>query len=266
MRVSKTMLHKYEEPCISGEDRERGSGAIFFSGCNLRCVYCQNSAISRSAASGEVYTPEMLADEMLRLEDVGAYNINLVTPTHYIPQIIAALDIAKRRLKVPVVFNTGGYERAEVIRALDGYADIFLTDFKYGSAEPAKKYSAAEDYPEVAAKALGEMYRITGEVQMDENGMMRRGVIIRHLVLPGGRRDSVKALEKAAQTVDASKVLLSLMRQYTPEFAPETVKELKRRVTSFEYDFVLNAALELGFDGFMQGRESAKTIYTPDFK
>ncbi len=266
MRVAKTMLHKFEEPCISGGDVRRGSGAIFFSGCNLRCVYCQNGAISRASDVGEIYSSEKLAEEMLRLEASGAYNINLVTPTHYIPQIISALDIAKKRLTVPVVFNTGGYEKAETIAALDGYADIFLTDFKYGDGELAKKYSAAENYPEVAKAALSEMYRITGEVDIGDDGIMRRGIIIRHLVLPGGRRDSVKALETVASTLDTSKVLLSLMRQYTPEFAPESIKQLRRRVTAFEYDFVLDAALELGFDGFMQGRESARTIYTPDFK
>lgn len=262
--VSKTMLHKFEEPCISGCDPERGSGAVFFSGCSLKCVFCQNKAISRGE-HGKAYTPKELADEMLRLQDMGAYNINLVTPTHYIPQIIDALDIAKPKLAIPVIFNTGGYEKAEAIRALNGYADIFLTDFKYGTAELAKKYSGAENYPHVAAKALAEMLRITGAPQFDENVMMHRGVIIRHLVLPGGRRDSEEALRLIGNTVPPSHVLLSLMRQYTPDFAPEHMKELRRKVTSFEYDHVLSVATALGFVGFSQDRSSAQTIYTPDF-
>ena len=264
VRVAKTMLHKFEEPCISGSDPKRGSGAIFFAGCSLKCVFCQNKAISRGEC-GEIFTVSQLADEMLRLQDAGAHNINLVTPTHYVPQIINALDIAKPRLQIPMVFNTGGYEKAETIRMLNGYADVFLTDFKYGTSELAEKYSAAGDYPHVAASALKEMLAIVGRPVFDSDGMMQKGIIIRHLVLPGGRRDSEAALRLIADTVPVDDVLLALMRQYTPEFAPEHIKELRRRVTSFEYNYVLDVATSLGFNGFSQDKESAQTIFTPDF-
>ncbi len=264
VRVAKTMLHKFEEPCISGSDPERGSGAIFFSGCSLKCVFCQNRAISRGEV-GEIYTPRRLADEMLRLQDAGAYNINLVTPTHYDPQIISALDMAKPGLRIPVIFNTGGYEKAETISRLRGYADIFLTDFKYGTSELAERYSAASDYPRVAADALREMLSIVGRPVFDGGGMMQSGIIIRHLVLPGGRRDSEAALRLIAGTVPPCDVLLALMRQYTPDFAPEHIKELRRRVTSFEYNSVLSVATALGFTGFTQDKSSSDTVFTPDF-
>ena len=259
MRIARIMLHPWEEPCLGPN-----AGTIFFSGCPLHCVYCQNNKISRGN-SGEIFSPRQLADAMLRLNDEGAYNINLVTPTHFIPQIISALDLAKPHLTIPVVFNTGGYERADTIAKLEGYADIFLTDFKYGTCDTADKYSAAPDYPQVASSALSEMFRITGEPVIGEDGMMKRGIILRHLVLPGCRRDSIAALRLAADAVPPEKVILSLMRQYTPEFAPGSYPELKRRITSFEYESVLKEALSLGFDGFSQGRSSAQTSYTPDF-
>ncbi|MBR6651226.1 MAG: radical SAM protein [Clostridia bacterium] len=264
IRVSKIMLHHFEEPVISGKsDDLRGSGAIFFSGCPLHCVYCQNNAISHGG-KGSILSTAQLADEMLRLEAMGAYNINLVTPTHFTPQIIDALDIAKPKLTIPVVFNTGGYEKAETITALDGYADIFLTDFKYGTSEMAKKYSAAPDYPQIAASALSQMFRITGE-PVFKDGLMKKGIILRHLVLPGGRHDSVAALRLASESVPTDKIILSLMRQYTPEFTPDSFKELKRRITTFEYNFVLNEAISLGFDGFSQDSSSATAVFTPDF-
>lgn len=258
------MIHHFEEPIISGKpDDKRGSGTIFFAGCPLHCVYCQNNAISHGG-KGNILSPLQLADEMLRLESMGAYNINLVTPTHFTPQIIEALDIAKPRLSIPVVFNTGGYEKAETIKALDGYADIFLTDFKYGTSELAKKYSAAPDYPHVAASALSQMFRITGE-PVFADGMLKKGIILRHLVLPGGRHDSAEALRLAAKVVPSDKIILSLMRQYTPQFTPDSYKELKRKITTFEYNFVLNEALSLGFDGFSQDSSSATIAFTPDF-
>ena len=265
IRVSKIMLHHFEEPIISGKsDDTRGSGTIFFSGCPLHCVYCQNNAISHGG-KGEIMSAKTLADEMLRLEDMGAYNINLVSPTHFIPQIIDTLDIVKPKLSIPIVFNTGGYEKVDTIAALDGYADIFLTDFKYGTHELAIKYSAAPDYPSVAAAALSEMFRITGAPAFDSQGMLKRGTILRHLVLPGGRHDSVEALKIVSKTVPADKIILSLMRQYTPDFAPDSIKELKRKITTFEYNYVLKEALSLGFNGFSQDTASATTIYTPDF-
>lgn len=272
IRIAKTMLHHYEEPCISGkqsysssnESDNRGSGAIFFSGCPLHCVYCQNNKIS-CGGTGKVFSVKALADEMLRLQDLGAYNINLVSPTHFTYQIVSALDIAKPKLNIPVVFNTGGYEKVDTIELLRGYADIFLTDFKYGSSDMAKKYSAAPDYANTAQAALKKMFEITGLPDFDENGMMKRGIILRHLVLPGGRQDSVAALRLAAEAVSPSDMILSLMSQYTPEFTPESFKELRRRVTTFEYNFVLNEAEKLGFDGYSQAPSSASSAYTPEF-
>lgn len=262
MRVARTMLHKWEEPCISGTDPERGSGAVFFTGCHLKCVFCQNKVISRGG-EGEVYSPRRLAEEMQKLEQAGAYNINFVSPTHFTSQIIEAMDIYRPR--VPAVFNTGGYELASTVEALEGYADIFLTDFKYGDDAYAAGLSACEDYVSYAAEALKAMVRVAGKPRLSEDGMMRGGVIVRHLVLPGGRHDSVIALRRVADAVGAENVILSLMSQYTPEFAPESMKSLRRKVTTFEYESVRSAALEMGFQGYCQDASSAKSCYTPDF-
>lgn len=262
-RVAKIMLHHFEEPCISGGEDGAGSGAIFFTGCSLKCVYCQNGKISRSRG-GEVMSPERLAEEILRLQDEGAYNVNLVTPTHFTDRIIEALDIAKGRLRIPVVWNTSGYETPENIARLKGYVDIYLTDFKYASSELSAKYSAAPDYARFAAAALAEMVKTAGEPVYDGELMMS-GVIVRHLVLPGAYRDSVRVLETVADTVGAYAVVLSLMAQYTPEFLTGDHPELKRRITSFEYDKVLKRARELGFSGYMQSRSSADASFTPDF-
>ncbi len=262
MRIAKIMLHRWEEPCISRDDPQRGSGAIFFSGCPLHCVYCQNKAIS-SGGEGDIYTAGELSEKICELERMGAYNINFVTPTHFIPRIIETLDCY--RPAVPTVFNTSGYEKEETVEALSGYADIFLADMKYAEAEIAKKYSGAPDYAEVALKAISKMAEIVGKPVFDNDGMMKKGVIVRHLVLPGGRHDSVRALEMLSERVGCENILLSLMSQYTPEFAPDTFPGLRRRVTSFEYNYVRDAALEMGFEGFGQDKSSAKSIYTPDF-
>lgn len=261
MLVNKVMLHRWEEPCISGADENRGSGAVFFSGCNLKCVFCQNRDISRGA-EGEEFAPARLAEEMKKLEASGAYNINFVTPTHYYPQIIEALRIYRPR--VPVISNTGGYEKAETVKALSGYFDIFLTDFKYGDDNLAKEYSKAPDYTSVALSALSEMVKITGRPEYGEDGMMKKGVIVRHLVLPGARKSSLEALKLVAETVGAENVVLSLMSQYTPDFAPN-ISPLNRRITTFEYESVRDAALSLGFNGYSQDASSAKKSYTPDF-
>lgn len=262
MRISKIMLHRYEEPCISGTDGERGSGAVFFSGCPLHCVYCQNKKISGGGV-GEIYSPARLADAMRSLEKMGAYNINFVTPTHFIPKITESLDIF--RPNIPTVFNTSGYEKADTVLLLDGYVDIFLADLKYGTKELAAEYSSADDYADVAIEAISKMVEITGDAEFSSDKMMKKGTIVRHLVLPGGRHDSETALKRLADEVGADKVILSLMSQFTPEFVPENEKKLKRRVTSFEYNYVRDVALELGFSGFGQDRQSATDIYTPDF-
>lgn len=274
MEVSKIMLHHWEEPPISGDsgDPAHGSGAVFFTHCSLGCVYCQNGKISRTSRKGERYSPARLADAMSELERSGAYNVNLVSPTHYTLPIIEAVALARKAgLTIPIVWNTGGYERTETIRLLDGTADIFLTDFKYASPELAKRYSRAEDYPKFAAESLAEMAKLAGPCVFDENGRMKRGVIVRHLVLPGHRDDSVAVLQKIAELVDPSSIRLSLMAQFTPDFLPpkqdgdDPYAKLRRKVTSFEYDRVADEAIRLGFDGYMQERSSATARFTPDF-
>ncbi len=277
IEVSKVMLHRWEEPCISGSDENRGSGsvsggsgAVFFTHCPLGCVYCQNRDISRRSCTGTVYTIRELAEIFVKLQNDGAYNLNLVSPTQYTPQIIEAVKLARNGgFTLPVVWNTGGYELPETIEALAGTVDIFLTDFKYASPETAELYSAAEDYPEIAAQSLAEMHRITGKCTFDENGMMTRGVIVRHLILPGHRADSVAVLRKIAEILPVENIRLSLMAQYTPEFLPEDAadkcKKIRRRITSFEYNAVLDEAKRLGFDGYSQERTSATKKYTPDF-
>ena len=262
IHIAKVMLHEWEEPCISGT---RGSGAIFFSGCNLRCVYCQNIDISHEIR-GECVDVRALAHKMLELQSQGAHNINLVTPTPYVDKIKSAIDLIRAELKIPVVYNTGGYESAQVIRSLDGYVDIFLTDIKYFDSTLSQKYSLAQDYYEVASDALEAMLEIAPECVFDNDGIMQGGVILRHLVLPSHRADSIKILEDVAKRVDISALRLSLMSQYTPEFYCGEDKALRRRITTFEYQAVTERAIALGYDGYIQHRESASSIYTPSFK
>ena len=256
-------LHFWEEPCISGTG---GSGAIFFSGCNLRCVFCQNRDISREIV-GKKYSEEELVSRMLELQNRGAHNINLVTSTPYAFFIAKTLEKAKKQgLSIPVVYNCGGYESVEALRALEGLVDIYLPDFKYFSEDLARSYSNAPSYARVAGEAIIEMYRQVGKLTLDEKGIAKRGLIVRHLVLPACREDSKAVLKYISEMLPASEVTLSLMRQYTPDFACDDVpKNLKRRLTSFEYEDVLSYALSLGFDGFSQEKESAKKDFTPDF-
>lgn len=250
----------WEEPCIVGDT---GTGAVFFSGCSLGCVYCQNRDISRSPA-GEEHTVDALAELLCNTAEGGVSTLDLVTPSHYAPQVDAALEIAKPA--IPVIYNVGGYECTDTVRRYMSRGDVFLTDFKYGSAETGEKYSHSPDYPEIAAEALAAMYEIAGEPRYNHKGIITGGVILRHLVLPGERHDSVKALEKAAAAVPPEKVVLSLMSQYTPGFAPREYRNLSRRVTSFEYDYVRDAAVEMGYSGYSQDRDSATAAYTPDFE
>ena len=261
--VSRVSLHMWEEPSVSGD---RGSGTVFFSGCNLRCVFCQNKAISRGDSDARLYDVDALAELFLSVEAMGAHNINLVTPTHFILPISKALDKIKPRLSIPVVYNSSGYELADSLKMLDGLVDVYLPDFKYASGELAKKYSSAPNYPEIARAALAQMYRQTGGVTFDEAGMITRGVIVRHLVLPSHRKDSIAVLDSLAELLPIKDIRLSLMSQYTPEFATDCeFRELHRRVTSFEYNSVLEHALSLGFEGYFQHRSSASASYTPDF-
>ena len=265
IRIARIMLHAWEEPCLT---RGAGSGAVFFSGCPLRCEYCQNRIISRPHEAGgnpgKVFTADELAEALLSLEADGASNIDLVSPTQYAGELFPVLRAIKDRLSIPIVWNTGGYENVETIRAAAGLVDIFLTDFKYGTAETAALYSDAPDYPQRAAEALAAMVEGTGPLCFDGD-WLTRGVIVRHLVLPGSRRDSMEALRIVHRTVGTESVLLSLMRQYTPGFAPAHLRALSRRVTTFEYESVRETALALGFSGFSQDADSASRAYTPDF-
>ena len=261
LKIAKIMLHHWEEPPISGEN---GSGAIFFSGCSLKCVYCQNEEISHGGL-GKPYTVDGLAKEMLRLQEMGAHNINLVTPTHYGDKIRKALDLIKGQLKIPVVYNTSGYELDTEIEKMAGYVDVFLTDAKYFSPEASQKYSGAKDYYEVFKKALVAMLKIAPAPTLDRDGIMQSGVIIRHLVLPTLRRDSIKLLTDIKESFDISKIKLSLMAQYTPDFCRDSYPELKRKLTTFEYSSVLDHAISLGYDGYMQDKSSIGVKYTPDF-
>ena len=262
-KVARAALHFGEEPCISGT---RGSGTVFFSGCNLRCVFCQNKAISRGDADATLYSIDALADLFMSVEAMGAHNINLVTPSHFVLSISKALEKIKGRLSIPVVYNSSGYELTASLKMLDGLVDVYLPDFKYASGELAQKYSSAPDYPNIARSAIAEMYRQVGAVCFDNDGIIKKGVIVRHLVLPSHRKDSIAVLDTLSELLPIKDIRLSLMSQYTPEFATDSeYKELHRKVTSFEYNSVLDHALELGFDGYFQHRSSASANYTPDF-
>jgi len=237
------MIHKWEEPCVSGTDPERGSGAVFFMHCTLGCVYCQNRVISRRNSHKEGSTgigPERLAEIFLELQGKGAWNINLVTPGHYLPSVIDAVELARKSgLSLPIVYNTGGYETVDNIRRLEGVVDVFLTDMKYLTAGPAGKYSFAPDYCKAAWPALAEMFRITGEsLEFGQDGMLKRGVIVRHLVLPGRSYAAGKIIKKLWRAYGDG-IVYSLMNQYTPlpELSPELAEfpELLRPVSEEEY-------------------------------
>ena len=268
MRVSRIAPHFYEEPPIS---HQNGSGTVFFAGCNLRCVFCQNKNISQGERIGKEYSQGELIDAIVKLQESGVHNINLVTPTHFALQIAKMLEEMKKRslLCVPVVYNSSGYESVGTLKMLDGLVDIYMPDLKYFSSELSAKYSAAPDYFEVASSAIVEMLRQRGRFKYSDTdqSLLSSGVIVRHLVLPSHRKDSIDALTHLEALIDPSDVLISLMSQYTPDFALDTpFTELHRRITSFEYNSVCSAALSLGFDGFMQARTSASAVYTPDFE
>ena len=254
-RLAKAYLHMWEEPCISGT---RGSGTVFFSGCSLKCCFCQNYRISAENFGKEI-SVSRLAEIFLE------HNINLVSATHYVPQVIETLDLCKGRLNIPVAYNSGGYELPETIEMLRGYVDIFMPDFKYYDSEISEKYSATKDYFSYASAAIGKMIEIAGKPVYDENGLMKSGVIIRHMVLPSHRKDSEKILRTIAEMYPKDSYLLSLMSQYTPFYKSCEHKEINRRISTYEYEKVAEVAAELGFDGFMQERSSAKEEYTPDF-
>lgn len=262
VRVARAALHFWEEPCISGE---RGSGTVFFSWCTMRCVFCQNREI-RSGEAGADITIERLADIFLEQQGRGAHNINLVTPTHYLPQIILALEMARERgLTLPVVYNTSGYERAEMLRLLEGVVDVWLPDFKYLTDALAKEYSGAPGYSETALAALDEMVRQAGEPQFDDDGMMTRGVIIRHLCLPGHLEESRQVVKTLFERY-GNTVYYSLMNQYTPPSQKLRWPNLNERFPDKDYDQLIDFAVDLGLEnGFVQEEGTAEESFIPAF-
>ena len=256
-RIARAALHMWEEPCISGT---RGSGAIFFSGCGLKCIFCQNEAISHGG-EGETVSVVRLAEIFRELEAQGAHNINLVTAAQFVPAVIEALKLY--RPKIPIVYNSSGYERIETLRMLEGYVDIYLPDFKYIDPGMAKLLSGAEDYPEVAMEAIREMLRQTGPAVYDEDGMMLRGTQIRHLVLPGMTGDSMKILSVIADEFPGAAV--SLMGQYVPFGKALDMPGLNRRLKKKEYARVLAHMEAIGLPGYRQALESATDAFVPAF-
>lgn len=260
IRIARAALHPWEEPCISGEN---GSGTVFFSGCSLRCVFCQNYAVSRSER-GRVVTVDELLRIYFDLAEAGAANINLVTPTHFTSEIAKSIDIAKRSgIGIPFVWNSGGYESVETLKTLEGLVDVYMPDLKYASPTLAEKYSAAKDYPSVAVAAIKEMKRQQPE-DIFAGGLLKSGVLIRHLVLPNCSDDSLDVLDLIKESF-GNRQLVSVMSQYTP-FGESLPDELKRKVTAEEYDRVTSYALLIGLrHGYFQEGEAATESFIPDF-
>ena len=260
-RVAICMLHHWEEPYLSGTN---GSGAVFFSGCNLGCIYCQNHAI-RDGGVGERMSAEALKDAYLALQDQGAHNINLVTAAPYVPEVAKSIQIAKTcGLSIPVVYNSSGYERVETLKLLDGLVDIYLPDWKYVSPVLSEWFSKAPDYGKIAADAIAEMQRQVGNLAISDQGLAVRGLAIRHLVLPGCIDDSRRVLDQIVTRLPVS-TYVSLMCQYTPQ---EHVTEfpLNRRVTAREYERVISYALSVGlYNILIQQKDSAQSVFTPHF-
>ncbi|WHE06561.1 radical SAM protein [Thermoanaerobacterium thermosaccharolyticum] len=262
IKVAKAYLHEWEEPCISGT---RGSGTVFFTGCNLKCVFCQNYKISQGNFGIGVST-EKLADIFMNLEKSGAHNINLVTPTIFIPKIKEAIIIARNNgLSIPIVYNSNAYENVESLKTLDGLIDIYLPDLKYYNDETAIKYSNAPHYFEFATKAILEMYRQVGNPVFDNDGIMKRGIIIRHLILPG-KLDETKKILKWIKDNLSNEVYVSLMGQYIPYYNANKYQELNRRISNREYEEAIEYFFEIGLEnGFVQDDESASESFIPDF-
>ncbi len=261
IKLARAALHFYEEPCISGRN---GSGAVFFSGCNLRCVFCQNHNIA-NCKIGKGVSVSRLSEIFMELQKKGAHNINLVTPTHYAYQIIEAIKNARDNgLNIPIVYNTSAYDSVNTLKALEGYIDIYLPDYKYADSELAARLSRASDYPDVAIEAIGEMIRQVG-MPVVENGIIKRGVIIRHLVFPGNIRNSKAVIDRLVSTFGTD-ITLSIMNQYTPIEGLELPGELGRTVTEREYNKVLDYAFEKGLvNGFFQDGETCKESFIPAF-
>lgn len=265
LKVARAALHYWEEPCISGEE---GSGAVFFSGCPLHCVFCQNENIA-NGTTGKKITVSRLSEIFLELQEKGANNINLVTPGHFVPQIIKALDRARADgLFLPVVYNTSSYENVDTIRMLEGYVDIYLPDFKYMDSGLSARYSHAPDYAKVAKAAVAEMVRQTGKasfLQSDEDSLIKRGTIVRHLTLPGCMEDSKSVLKYLHETYGDT-IYISIMNQFTPLSNLEKYPELNRRITEEEYEELVDYAIEIGIEnGFIQEGDTAEESFIPAF-
>ncbi|MBR4868474.1 MAG: radical SAM protein [Clostridia bacterium] len=258
--ITRAAPHLWEEPPISGTN---GSGTVFFAGCNLRCVFCQNVAISRDGTKGRAVTAEELRTIFLRLKDEGVHNINLVTPTHFAHVIGEALN---EPIGLPVVYNSGGYEQVETLRSLEGKIQIYLPDMKYMDEGIAAQYSAAPDYPQVAKEAILEMFRQVGPCRLDEDGILQQGIIIRHMILPGHTKNTLAVIDWVANTFKKGEVLFSLMSQYTPTEEVANHKNLGRKITRREYKKCRDAMLDAGIeDGFVQDLTAATDGYVPDF-
>ncbi len=256
-KIARAALHMWEEPCISGT---RGSGAVFFSGCGLRCVFCQNEAISQQG-EGKIVTPARLAEIFRELEAQGAHNINLVTAAHFVPAVLEALSLY--RPNIPIVYNSSGYESIETLRMLSGVVDIYLPDYKYIDPNMAAMLSGARDYPEVAFAAIAEMIRQTGAPVYDENGMMQRGTLIRHLILPGLTGDSMKILTRIRDEFPG--IPVSLMGQYMPCGRALSIPGMDRKIKKKEYARVLAHMEAIGLDGYRQELGSADGAFIPSF-
>ena len=261
VQVARASLHMWEEPCISGTN---GSGTVFFTGCNLKCVFCQNHVIAVGAKGREV-TTDRLAELFLMLQDKGAHNINLVTPSHYVPGIVKALTASRMQgLRIPIVYNTSGYDSVDTLAMLEGLVDIYLPDFKYVSSSLSARYSHAANYFDVACKSLAEMWRQVGKPVFDGD-MLTKGIIVRHLLLPGCVEDS-KAVIRYLYETYGDRIFISIMNQYTPLPHVASYPELGRKVTDAEYDEVVDYAIELGVEqGFIQEGDTAEESFIPEF-
>lgn len=262
MKIARFSLHEWEEPCLSGTN---GSGTIFFTYCNLQCIFCQNYKISSEHVGKEISIQEF-SDICLKLQEMGAHNINLVTPTHYVPLIVEGIKLAKKNgLILPIVYNTSGYENVETIRMLDGIIDIYLPDFKYFDDAIAKSYSNVSNYTSYAKKSLEEMVRQVGLPQYDENGILLKGVIVRHLCLPGLKEDSKNILKYLYDTYK-NQIIISIMNQYTPVRTISKFKNLNRTLSEEEYDEIIDYACDIGItNAFIQEGETQKSSFIPEF-
>jgi len=262
LRIGRSALHHWEEPCVSGE---RGSGAVFFSGCSLRCIYCQNFNLSRGKLGEE--TEKELCDIFISLQNEGAHNVNLVTAEHFAPHIKdAVIKARKKGLNIPVILNSSGYVSPETLEILKDVIDIYLVDFKYMENELSKNYSFAPDYPEIVKNAIYQMTELTGAPKFDDEGMLSRGVIVRHLCLPSHTDDSKRIIKYLFETYK-TKIIYSIMRQYTPMKECSEHINLCRKITDEEYDDVIDFCLELGIeDAYIQDDECASESFIPEFR